>query len=178
MANIGVILGSIREGRNGQPVAEWVVEQAQGREHSYELVDLKEFNVPLMESAVNPGQANGQYDNDNVQRWADKIGALDAFVFVTPEYNQSVPGPFKNAFDSIIEWMGKPVAFVGYGFGGAEAAVKAWHAAVDSMLAMPYVRHATQIDIPSYFAELGFEADGALAKDLAKTLDGLEKLLK
>lgn len=178
MAKIGVILGSIREGRNGEVVARWVNDQAAGREHDYELVDLKEFNVPLLDSPVVPGQANGQYDDENVQRWADKIGSLDAFVFVTPEYNHSVPGPFKNAFDSIMEWSEKPVAFVGYGFGGAEDSVAAWHGAVDSMLAMPYAKHATQIDIPTYFGEIGFAADEALEADLVKTLDELEGLLK
>ena len=132
MAKIGIILGSIREGRSGEAIANWVKEIADKRESGveYELLDLKSFNVPLLESATVPGMANGQYDNANVQAWADAITSCDGFIFVTPEYNHSVPGPFKNAFDSIAEWQGKTVAFIGYGFSGGVRAVEAWRLAV------------------------------------------------
>lgn len=46
---------------------------------------------------------------------ADRIGAADAFVVVTPEYNHSYPGPL-HAIDSVGEqWRAKPVGFVSYG---------------------------------------------------------------
>lgn len=148
MAKIGIILGSIREGRSGEAIANWVKEIADKRESGveYELLDLKSFNVPLLESAIVPGMANGQYDNANVQAWADAIKSCDGFIFVTPEYNHSVPGPFKNAFDSIAEWQGKTVAFVGYGFSGGVRAVEAWRLAVANF-SMHQIRAQVEVNL-------------------------------
>ena len=47
--------------------------------------------------------------------WADIIRSSDAVVFVTPEYNYSIPGVLKNALDwlsrlSPAPFSGKPVA--------------------------------------------------------------------
>ncbi|PRY60340.1 NADPH-dependent FMN reductase, partial [Knoellia remsis] len=43
-----------------------------------------------------------------------------AIVIVTPQYNRSFPATIKNAIDYLYaEWQDKPVAVVGYGFGGA-----------------------------------------------------------
>ena len=148
MAKIGIILGSIREGRSGEAIANWVKEIADKRESGveYELLDLKSFNVPLLESATVPGMANGQYDNANVQAWADAITSCDGFIFVTPEYNHSVPGPFKNAFDSIAEWQGKTVAFIGYGFSGGVRAVEAWRLAVANF-SMHQIRAQVEVNL-------------------------------
>ena len=148
MAKIGIILGSIREGRSGEAIANWVKEIADKRESGveYELLDLKSFNVPLLESAIVPGMANGQYDNANVQAWADAIKSCDGFIFVTPEYNHSVPGPFKNAFDSIAEWQGKTVAFIGYGFSGGVRAVEAWRLAVANF-SMHQIRAQVEVNL-------------------------------
>jgi len=45
-----------------------------------------------------------------------KLGAADAFVVVTPEYNHSYPAPLKAVIDSHFrEWHAKPVGFVSYG---------------------------------------------------------------
>lgn len=178
MAKIGVILGSIREGRAGEPVAQWVAAQAQGREHEYELVDLKDYPLPLLESATVPGQANKKYDNAQVQAWGDKIDTFDAYVFVSAVYNNNVPGPFKNAFDSLGgEWVKKPIAFVAYGFGGEQSAVDGWRKSVSGMLAMPYGDKATLVSIKDYFGEEGFASTEELDADLDATLAELEGLL-
>lgn len=125
---IGVIAGSIREGRNGIKVAEWVMDVASKRDDAeYELIDLKKFNVPLLTDPRHPAMAGGKYTTPEVQAWSEAIGSCDAFVFVTPEYNHSVPGAFKNAVDSLaVEWMGKPVSFVSYGSSSGVRAVEAW----------------------------------------------------
>ena len=49
---VGIIIGSIREGRIGEQIGKWVHEIASQREGevSYELLDLKAFNVPLLTS--------------------------------------------------------------------------------------------------------------------------------
>ncbi len=88
---IGIIVGSIREGRKGEAVGQWVAEQAQGRDATYELLDLKSFDVPLLTSPTHPMQAKKSYDDERVQAWSDAVDACDGYVFVTPEYNHGVP---------------------------------------------------------------------------------------
>jgi NAD(P)H-dependent FMN reductase len=50
---IVLILGRSRPGRNGKPVADWVVEQAKSRTAAdYELVDLVEYPLPHLDEAT------------------------------------------------------------------------------------------------------------------------------
>ena len=124
---IGIILGSVRDDRVGAAVAGWVQEQSAGREHTYELVDLKSFDVPVLTSATVPMAAGKSYDDPRVQAWGDAIDRFDGFVFVTPEYNHGVPGALKNAVDSIgAELSGKAFGMVAYGADGGVRAVEQW----------------------------------------------------
>ena len=56
--------------------------------------------------------------------WQEKLATFDGFIFVTAEYNRSVPGSLKNALDQAYkEWIHKPAAVVAYGStGGSRAA--------------------------------------------------------
>lgn len=150
---IGIIIGSIRDGRTGSAVAEWVTKQVEGRtDAEYEILDLKTFQVPLLTSATVPGAAKKQYDSPEVTRWSQAIDACDGFIFVTPEYNHSVPGAFKNAFDSLgNEWAGKTVAFVSYGAEAGVRAVEHWRQIV-SNFSMADVRQQVSC---STFLEFG-----------------------
>ncbi|QGU01054.1 FMN-dependent NADPH-azoreductase [Corynebacterium kalinowskii] len=117
---IAVVLGSIRDSRFGIQVAQWAVDNIEGAE----LVDLKEFNLPLLTSAVPPMMLKGKYDVPEQQAWGEKMAEFDAFIFVTGEYNHSIPGALKNAIDSLgVELLGKKASFVSYGFDGAIRAV-------------------------------------------------------
>ena len=124
MLKVGIILGSTRPNRNGEAVARWVVDQVQGRQDaSYELVDIKDFNLPLLDEPIPPSQ--GKYSQPHTKRWAEKIGSLDAFVFVTPEYNHATSGALKNAIDFLYrEWNNKAAGFVSYGSAGGARAVE------------------------------------------------------
>src|SRR5688572_8454604 len=62
---------------------------------------------------------------DTARRWNERLAALDGFVFITAEYNHSIPGALKNALDYAgRELHRKPAAFVGYGGVGAARAVE------------------------------------------------------
>ena len=121
-----IILGSIRPGRAGQAVADWVADAADGRDGQvdYEVVDLKEVNLPFMDEPVPP--AMGQpYLREHTREWSARIDRADGFVFVTPEYNHGYSPVLKNALDYLArEWKDKPAAFVGYGAGGATHAIR------------------------------------------------------
>ncbi|AOS63629.1 NADPH-dependent FMN reductase [Actinoalloteichus hymeniacidonis] len=94
---LAVIIGSVRQGRFGPTVADWLTEQATHRAAtSIDVIDLA--------------------DEASRPRLAERIGAADAIVVITPEYNHAYPGPLKEAIDSLgAEWYAKAVAFVCYG---------------------------------------------------------------
>lgn len=118
-----MILGSTRPGRRGEAVAKWVLENAQGRDASYELIDLLDYPLPHLDEPI-PASA-GRYQHEYTLRWAQKISEYDGFVFVTPEYNHSTTGVLKNAIDYLHnEWHNKAAAFAGYGVVGAARAVE------------------------------------------------------
>ena len=57
--------------------------------------------------------------------WSAKIDSLDAFIFVTPEYNHGTSAALKNAIDFLFhEWGNKSAGFVGYGGSGGIRAVE------------------------------------------------------
>lgn len=124
MLKIGIIIGSTRPGRNAEAVAKWVYAIASKRKDAdYELIDIKDYNLPMLDE---PAPASfGQYAHTHTKNWAEKIKSLDAFVFVTGEYNHSFPGALKNALDYLYaEWNNKTAGFVSYGSAGGVRAVE------------------------------------------------------
>ncbi|WP_437534539.1 NAD(P)H-dependent oxidoreductase [Sorangium sp. So ce726] len=124
MLKVAIILGSTRPGRNGEAVAKWVHDVATKKGGAdYELVDIKDFDLPLLDEPVPPSM--GQYTKPHTKAWAAKIDSFDAFVFVTPEYNHGTSGALKNAIDYLFkEWNNKAAGFVSYGSAGGSRAVE------------------------------------------------------
>jgi NAD(P)H-dependent FMN reductase len=120
---IGIILGSTRPGRRGEPVAKWVFEAASARSDAdFELIDLADYALPHLDEPLPASM--GQYQNEHTREWSATISRFDGFVFVTPEYNHSTSGVLKNAIDFLYaEWNNKAMGVVSYGVvGGARAA--------------------------------------------------------
>lgn len=116
---IGIITGSTRPERKSIEIAEWFQKKAGWFEPvaaEYVIIDLKDYPLPFF----------GEPDtNDVISKFEKAINDCDAFVFVTPEYNHSIPGVLKNALDfANKDWENKPAGIVTYGFGanGARAA--------------------------------------------------------
>ena len=82
---------------------------------NYIILDIKEFKLPLL------GESS---DKTGVTLWNERLNTVDGFVFVTGEYNHSLPASLKNALDSAKEpWHNKAAGIVSYGsVGGARAA--------------------------------------------------------
>jgi NAD(P)H-dependent FMN reductase len=122
MLKIGIILGSTRPGRNGEAVARWVYDTARERsnEAEFEYVDIKDYNLPLLDEPIPPSQA--KYSKEHTKAWSAKINSFDAYIFITPEYNHGIPGALKNAIDFLYhEWNNKAAGFVSYGSAGGGA---------------------------------------------------------
>jgi NAD(P)H-dependent FMN reductase len=115
--NIGIILGSTREGRLSPQVGEWVKSLGDKRGGAnYEIVDIADFNLPFL------GTTDGT--EPGIAAWNEKLANLDGFVFIVQEYNHSISGALKNALDFAREgWNNKAAGIVSYGsVGGARAA--------------------------------------------------------
>lgn len=176
---IGIILGSTREGRIGDKIAGWLDQVAQKREGeaTYELVDLLDYNLPVFSGPVPPMALNKEYADDAVKAWSDKIDSFDGFLFVTAEYNYSVPAPFKNAFDMLAsEWRGKAIAFAGYGFGGGVESVRTWQSVVN-VFEMKKVEQTLSFSLKNEITTEGEFSPAAGQEDnVNAVLDRLEEL--
>lgn len=178
--DIAIIIGSTRPGRIGEQVARWVLEQAQASKSAdvatFELVDLKDYDLDLLNEPTVPGAANREYENPKTRRWSEKIDGFDGYVFVTPEYNHGVPGGFKNAFDSLgSEWARKPVAFVSYGADNGVRAVEHWRQIVANFH-MVGVRQQVSLSRFSEFGDDGLALLDRRDGELDTLFDQLESM--
>jgi NAD(P)H-dependent FMN reductase len=124
MLKIGIIVGSTRPGRKAGAVAKWVYDILKFRKDAeFEVVDIDDYKLPVLDEPVPPMM--GQYSKSHTKAWSAKIDSLDAFIFVTPEYNHSTSAALKNAIDFLYhEWNNKVAGFVGYGSAGGVRAVE------------------------------------------------------
>jgi|KBSSwiStaDraftv2_1062776.scaffolds.fasta_scaffold13493_2 NAD(P)H-dependent FMN reductase len=128
MIRIAIVLGSTRPARRVDQVASWVLAEARARSADsgdtvFELLDLADFELPLLDEPV--PAAIGSYQNPHTRRWAEAVASYDGFIFVTPEYNHSMPASLKNAIDYLFaEWNDKVAGFVSYGLHGGVRAVE------------------------------------------------------
>lgn len=107
--NVAVLVGSLRQESFNRKVANALCKMAPP---SLKLEIVEIGQLPLY---------NQDLDSNPPQPWRDfkqRIQSADAVLFVTPEYNRSVPGALKNAIDIASRpygqsaWNGKPGAVV------------------------------------------------------------------
>ncbi|NGO71518.1 NADPH-dependent FMN reductase [Streptomyces boncukensis] len=105
---VAVIVGSTRQGREGDCVADWFAGLARESEDlTVDVVDLADFHFPERYPTAPTPQ---------MTRFQERVESAEAFVIVTPEYNRSFPASLKQAIDfAYDEWQAKPVGFVSYG---------------------------------------------------------------
>lgn len=101
-----IVVASVRAGRIAPVVANWFADTARERaEFDVGVLDLA--HLPL------PQDLSG---GEQAAAFTRRIGAADAFVIVTSEYNHGYPAALKTAIDTVKhEWRTKPVGFVSYG---------------------------------------------------------------
>jgi NAD(P)H-dependent FMN reductase len=123
---LAVIVGTTRNNRQTPKQAAWVAIAAKNlADIEVEVVDLADYQMPIFDEGVSPRYNPERQVHPEAQKWMDKLASFDAYVFVTPEYNHSIPGVLKNAFD-YLDWqlVRKPSAIVSHGtVGGARAAM-------------------------------------------------------
>jgi chromate reductase len=125
MSHIAVVVGSLRRESMNRQLAEAMTRlpAAQGHEFSWpEIGDLPLYN---QDDDANPPAA--------AVRLKREIRAADGVIFVTPEYNRSIPGVLKNALDHASRpygdsaWAKKPAGIVSVSGGKPGAAMAQQH---------------------------------------------------
>lgn len=174
--NIAIIIGSTRATRFADKPAQWLLEQAQKRDDmNFELVDLRDFDLPLFDEVASNLWVPSQ--DPRALKWQEKLAEFDGYVFVVAEYNHSVTGALKNAFDQAYkEWNRKPAAALGYGgVGGARAIEHLRGIAVE--LQMVPTRTAVHIGGGDFFKVSPLGANGPMSEIEANLLPSLNGML-
>jgi chromate reductase, NAD(P)H dehydrogenase (quinone) len=173
MANrkVAVIVGSLRKGSFSRMVAKAMCGLAPGLD--CEIVEIG--NLPLYNQDLDEADAPKEW-----KEFRRRLRAADAVLFVTPEYNRSVPGALKNAIDVGSRPYGqssfakKPAAVVSIS-PGALSGFGANHHLRQSLvfLDMPVLQQPE-----AYIGGVGkmFDADGQLTS--AETRGFLEKIMQ
>ena len=173
---IAVVIGSTRDSRFADKPANWIYDLAQQRnDWEVELVDLRDFDLPLFNEKSSNLWAPSE--DPRAVAWQEKLATFDAFIFVTAEYNRSVPGSLKNALDQAYkEWVRKPAAVVGYGAtGGARAAEHLRTIAIE--LQMVPIRHGVHILGADFFKVHPMGGNADFSEIEASILPGAKAML-
>lgn len=164
---IAVIVGSLRRESINRMFATALGKLAPP-EFEWRHVDIGDLPLYNQDTEENPGAA--------VVRFKEEIFQSQGLVFVTPEYNRSVPGVLKNALDHASRpygknvWAGKPAGVVGVSVGAIGTAISQQHlrtvlAYLDApTLGQPevFVKHNKDI----------YGTDGAFNADMEKFMRG------
>jgi NAD(P)H-dependent FMN reductase len=172
-----IIVGSVRPGRVGLPIAEWVRASLTERGgFEIDFVDLVELALPFMDEPKYPGAR--QYTKQHTLDWSARVDAADAFIFVAPEYNHSYSPALKNAIDFVYtEWSRKPVGIVSYGgvSGGSRGVV-----GLEPVLnEVGLVSAKVGVEIPfvrTHIADGIFTPDEKIVSSIEKLFDELAQL--
>jgi len=181
---LGIIVGTTREGRKTPQQAKWVFNTAEKMEDvEAELVDLKDYPMPFFDEPISPRYNPDRKIDPAAVPWLKKLESFDAYVFVTPEYNHSVPGVLKNAMDYVTwEMQKKPVQVVSHGAaGGARAATDLKEILSESKaVPLPTASPLAMVGMSELIDENGNLSEEAKAKPYGPqaALDGVLEELK
>lgn len=158
--NVALLIGSLRKDSINRKVANALVELAPA---ALKIAEVEIGNLPLF------NQDREQTPYPEWTAFRDRIRPVDALLFVTPEYNRSVPGGLKNALDvgsrpyGQSVWNGKPGAVV-TAVGGAIGGFGANHHLRQSMVFL----NVPMMQQPEAYvggADKMFDAQGKLTVD-------------
>ena len=121
---IAVVVGSLRKDSFNRKFANAIVKLAPP-EFSFKQVTLDDLPLYNQDDDANPAES--------VKRLKAEIKAAHGLLFVTPEYNRSIPGVLKNALDHASRpygqsvWGGKPAGVLGVSVGAIGTALAQQH---------------------------------------------------
>jgi chromate reductase, NAD(P)H dehydrogenase (quinone) len=165
---IGYVVGSLRKDSINRKLATALVKLGPP---DFNFKELRIGDLPLYNQDDDRNQA------PEVQRLKSELRAVDAVMFVIPEYNRSIPGVLKNALDHASRpygqsaWAGKPAGIIGASVGAVGTAVAQAHLrGILGYLDMPALGHPeAYIQVKDGFFD---EAGNITSADSRKFLHG------
>lgn len=154
---IAVVVGSLRKDSFNKKLANALVKLGPAE---FTFKQLQIGDLPLYNQDDDANQAEA------VKRLKAEISASQGLIFVTPEYNRSVPGVLKNAIDHASRpygqnaWAGKPAGVIGASVGSIGSALAQQH--LRNMLAYLDVPAMGQPEAFIHAKEGLFESDGSI----------------
>ena len=121
---IAVIVGSLRKGSLNRKLADAIVKTAPPE---FFFIRVQIGDLPLY------NQDDDEHQAPAVVRMKSEIRAANGLLFVSPEYNRSIPGVLKNALDCGSRppgqgvWAGKPAGIIGVSTGAIGTAMAQQH---------------------------------------------------
>jgi chromate reductase, NAD(P)H dehydrogenase (quinone) len=121
---IAVFVGSLRKDSNNRKLADAIVRLAPS-DFSFKQVQISDLPLYNQDDDANPAES--------VKRLKGEITASQGLLFVTAEYNRSIPGVLKNAIDHASRpygqsaWAGKPAGVMGVSVGAIGTAIAQQH---------------------------------------------------
>jgi chromate reductase len=121
---IGVVVGSIRRDSFNLKMSDALARLAPGE---FSFKQLKIDDLPLY------NQDDDATPADSVVRLKKEILSANGLLFLTPEYNRSIPGVLKNALDHASRpygqnaWANKPAGVIGVSIGPSGTAMAQQH---------------------------------------------------
>jgi chromate reductase len=164
---IAVIVGSLRRDSFNRKLAIALAKLAP-TDFSFELVRIDDLPLYNQDHDAHPAEA--------VKRLKAKIGAAAGLLFITPEYNRSIPGVLKNAIDHASRpygqssWAGKPAGVLGVSVGAIGTAVAQQH--LRTILAYLDVPTLGQPEVFLQMTDELFEATGDIGPPSRSFLQG------
>lgn len=136
MSSIAIVVGSLRADSFNRQLAEALTRLPEAQGHEFAFADIG--SLPLYDQDDDADQAA------SVKALKTLISGSDGVIFVTPEYNRSIPGVLKNAIDHASRpygqsaWAGRPAGVIGVSVGAIGTALAQQHLrAVLAYLDMP-----------------------------------------
>jgi chromate reductase len=160
---VAIIIGSLRKDSFNRQLA-GAVQRLAGDRFAFRVLEIGD--LPLYNQDDDGSQA------PEVQRFKSELRAVDAVMFVTPEYNRSIPGVLKNALDNASRpygqnaWAGKPAGVLGASIGSGGSAMAQQH--LRNVLAYLDVPTLGQPEVFIHVKEGFFDQAGKLAKPESK----------
>ena len=164
---IAVIVGSLRRDSLNRKLADAIVRLAPAE---FEFTQPEIGDLPLYNQDDDANQAT------SVLRLKREVGAARGVLFVTPEYNRSMPGVLKNALDHASRpygksaWAGKPAGVLGVSVGAAGTALAQQH--LRNTLAYLDMPTLGQPEVFLQAKEGLFDADGNIGEKSRDFLQG------
>jgi chromate reductase len=122
--SIAVIVGSLRRDSFNRKLATAIAKLAP-QDFSFSQLKIDDLTLYNQDDDASPAAS--------VKRLKDEIRAARGLIFVTPEYNRSMPGVLKNAIDHASRpygqsvWGGKPAGVLGVSIGAIGTAIAQQH---------------------------------------------------